>query len=365
MKQQPRAWYQFKNSTADPSVAEIYIIDWIGDWVDDAINRLYNETIGLTARAFVDELSKLPQAVTTIRVHINSPGGDVQGGVNIANALREQGSKGRTVETVIDGIAASIASVIAMAGTKVFMADNALMMVHQPWMIDIGNAKDFRKTADVLDTITTQIVNTYKWHSPLSSDDLIALMDAETWLTADEAIEKGLVTDKIEGLKAAASIDPRAVAKMAIPEKYKARVQAFVKPTEPEPASPKAAEPTEVLRLCREGSCLDLAEPLIAEHATLEQVQAKVKTAGEQRVAETARAAAITAACVAAKNPHLAQAYIADGLSLDAVKATLLTVKAAVDKSVEISGNHNPDQSDTSSRRASANPNVMFIERKH
>jgi ATP-dependent protease ClpP protease subunit len=361
-KAQPRQWYRFDNSTADPSVAEIHIIDWIGDWVDDAMNRIFGENIGLTARAFAEELSKLPASVSTIRVHINSPGGDVQGGINIANALREQGSKGRTVETIVDGIAASIASVIAMAGTKVIMADNALMMVHNPWSIAIGNADDMRKTAEVLDTVRGQVIATYQWHSQLAPEALASLMDAETWMNADEAIANGLATEKIDGLKAAASIDPRTVANLKIPEKYKARVQALVQPADPrESPAPKAAVATEVLRLCREGACLDIAEALIGENLTLEQVQARITTAKEDRTKAEARASQITTLCATSKVPELAAGYIAGGMTVADVKAHLVTITAKLD-AAEIDGGLGPAKgTKTGKVRATANPNAMSV----
>ncbi len=363
MKPTGQSWYRIQNLAADPSVAEIHIIDFIGGWMDDMMNRIFGEKIGVTARAFVEDLAKLPDSVKSIKVHINSPGGDVQGAVNIANALREQQSKGRTVETIVDGMAASAASIVMMAGSVVRIADNALVMVHNPWSATVGNAAEMRKAAEMLDSVRAQIIATYQWHSTLTPEALASLMDAETWMDADEALANGFATEKVDGLKAAASIDPRAVAKLTVPEKYKARVQAFVKPTDPA-STPTAAAATEVLRLCREAAFLDLAEPLIAEQATLEQVQARIATAKDQRTAESTRATDITSACAAAKLPELAADYIAGGMPLSAVKAQLLTVRAKLDK-VEIDTSINLDQGGRQSRRVSAGPNAMFIERKH
>src|SRR5688500_3592917 len=98
-----KSWFRFQNLAANPAVAEIHILDLIGGWDEDWIARNYGYDMGVTARAFVEQLAALADTVTTIHVHINSPGGDVQGGINIANALREQQtSKGRTVETFVD-----------------------------------------------------------------------------------------------------------------------------------------------------------------------------------------------------------------------------------------------------------------------
>ena len=415
-----RQWFRIQNAATDPTVAEIHIIDAIGGWDDDWIARNFGYDMGVTARSFVEQLAALPTAVTTIRLHINSPGGDVQGGINIANALREQQvSKGRTVETYIDGIAASIASVIAMAGSKVVIDDNALFVLHNPWTAAMGNAGDMRKTADILDTIRGQIVNTYKWHSTLDDAAIIALMDAETWMNADEALANGFATAKAEGLKAAASINPKGLAKLKIPEKYRDRVRAFMAPArnddpppnespdvmvseaigelqqvnpllaggsleqvrqalglltevqdeiddaieavlqlidtlEPGAAAslraslrhPKpgpAAATEDVLRICREGGCLDLAEAFIIQKATLVHVTATVQRAKEAKAAESTRISTITALCGEFKQSELAAGYIAGGMPVDQVRAQLGIVRAKVDK-VEIDANLDPDQ---------------------
>jgi ATP-dependent protease ClpP protease subunit len=282
-----KSWFRFDNAAAggDQTVADIYILDFIGSWDDDWIARNFGYDMGVTARAFVEQLAALPSDVKTIRVYINSPGGDVQGGVNIANALREQASKGRTVETYINGIAASIASVIAMAGSKVHVADNALVMVHNPWSLAIGNAAEMRRTADILDTIRAQILATYKWHSKLTDEELIALIDGPdgqgTWMDADQAIANGFATDKVEGLKAAASISPKALAKLTVPEKFKARVDALLEQPAPKPTAATAGD---VLRICRESN-LDVAfaESLIADGAPLADVQSRVSVERAKR----------------------------------------------------------------------------------
>jgi ATP-dependent protease ClpP protease subunit len=329
-----RPWFRFDNKADDPTVADIHIIDFIGDWIDDLFKRNGFLDLGTTAREFADLLAKLPDSVNTIRVHINSPGGDVMAGVNIANALRDQqASKGRTVETYIDGIAASIASVIAMAGSKVFIADNALVMVHNPWSVAIGEAKDMRKSADVLDTVREQIIATYKWHTDLSDEEIVALMDAETWMTADEAIAKGFATDKVEGLKAAASISPKALTALKVPEQYKARVEAFIaKPEQPAPA-PQPAAAADVLRACHEsGLDLAFAQALLDGNVTAAEAATRITAEKDTRAKAKQRADAITAACAALKLPERASLYIASALSLDDVKKDLANLTAMLDK---------------------------------
>lgn len=326
-------FFSFQNAADDPSIIDIQIIDFIGDWIDDYWG------FGVTAKSFIDQLSKLSADVKSIRVHINSPGGDVFSALNIANALRDQQqTKGRSVETVVDGLAASAASIILMAGSSVKIADNALVMIHNPWTVTWGEAKDIRKTADELDVCRNAILATYKWHSKLGDDELIALMDATTWMDADAAITNGFATAKVEGLTAAAVIAPAALDVLNVPEKYRARLQAFMKPT---PAAPAPMAATDVLRMCREGGCLDVAENLIASHSTTEQVTAAVRTARDTRTAAEARANNIRAICKTAKFDDLSDSYVASGMTVDAVRATVTALQARL-TSAQIDGTLSP-----------------------
>jgi len=207
-----------------------------------------------------------------------------------------------------------------------------------------------RRVADILDTMRGQIVATYQWHTDMSAEDLVAFMDAETWMNAEEALAAGFVTETVQGLQAAAAIDPKAVAQLRVPERYRARVEALVKRERPAPAPVAAAsaEPVaaasaeEVLRACREANCLELAEALIRDRATAEQVQARLDSARTERAAAETRAAQITALCATAKLPALAAPYIASNMSLAGVQAQLTVVTAALD-TIEIDGTLRPD----------------------
>lgn len=335
----PRAWFKFQSQASDPSVAEIHVVDIIGDWVDEIINEFWGMKATLTAKAFIAQLASLDAAVKTIRVHINSPGGDVFAALNIANALRDQQvSKGRTVETIVDGLAASAASIIAMAGKTVTMADNALMMVHQPWSIEIGNATQFRAAAETLDTISKTIVATYQWHSKLEADALMALLVGTdgvdgTWMSADEAIANGLATDKREGLQAAASIDRRAGAALKVPEKFKSRVEALLTPP---PSTPAAASATEVLAAV-DAAGLDLAfgRQLVAAALTMDQATTRIAEAKATKNRADARAADIRALCATAKLEDLAAGYVASNMPVDDVRAHLVTIKAKASPSID------------------------------
>lgn len=153
-------------------------------WTDEVIE---SET---SANHFRDELAKYPNA-QQINVYINSYGGSVFEGTAIYNQLKRHPAH-KTV--YIDGFACSIASVIAMAGDEIVMPRNALMMIHNMWMGVCGNADELRKAADDLDTINAAGRAAYleRAGEKLTEEQLAGMMDAETWLTADQCIEYGL-----------------------------------------------------------------------------------------------------------------------------------------------------------------------------
>jgi ATP-dependent Clp protease protease subunit len=162
-----------RNDNADE--ASIFIYDEISVW-------------GINAQEFVKELRALTHP--TINVRINSPGGSVFDGVAIANALREHSSK---VITHVDGLAASIASIIAIAGSEVRMSDNAFMMIHDPWTFTMGNAEQLRRDADVLEKIGGSLVKDYMKRTGQSQDQIESWMHDETWFDAQEAKDEGFI----------------------------------------------------------------------------------------------------------------------------------------------------------------------------
>lgn len=173
------SWYKIENK-ADK--AEIWIYEQIGEdfWSGG----------GVTAKDFQKELSEIKAA--QIDLHINSPGGQVFEGVAIYNMLKQHKA---TITTYIDGIAASIASVIALAGDRVVMAANALFMMHNPSGIVMGTATDMRKTADVLDKVRDTLLTVYTSKSTRSEKEIVDLLEAETWMNAEEAIEAGFADE--------------------------------------------------------------------------------------------------------------------------------------------------------------------------
>lgn len=165
-------------------------------WYMDA-----GEVIG--AQDVVDTLAGLATSKEIV-VRINSPGGDVFEGVAIYQAL--QRFPGR-VRVEVDALAASIASVIAMAGAEIVMAGNAMLMIHRAWTIASGNADELSKTVDALRKVDESILNTYaaRVGEKVKREDLDAMVAAETWLTADEAVANGFAdrAGELRGVSAA------------------------------------------------------------------------------------------------------------------------------------------------------------------
>ncbi len=137
----------------------------------------------ITPKAFKEELLSGEGDIT---IWINSPGGDCIAAAQIYNMLMDY--KGE-VTVKIDGLAASAASVIAMAGTKVLMSPASLMMIHNPFTIAIGDSEEMKKAVGMLDEVKESIINAYEIKTGLARDTLSQLMDAETWLNANKAIE--------------------------------------------------------------------------------------------------------------------------------------------------------------------------------
>ncbi|AGW13823.1 head maturation protease, ClpP-related [Megalodesulfovibrio gigas] len=144
---------------------------------------------GLSAKRFADEIKALGK-VSHITVHLNSAGGSVFDGTAIYNTLRKHPAR---VEVEIDGLAASIASIIALAGDEVRMAANGFFMIHNPWVVAAGTALELREMATTLDKVQGQLLKTYCDRTGLGADVVGAMMDAETWMTAEEALAQGFI----------------------------------------------------------------------------------------------------------------------------------------------------------------------------
>lgn len=190
----PKVWYRVQAKKG--SVAEVFIYDQIG-------RNFFGE--GVAAEDFIKELKALDlKTGDTLNVRINSPGGSVFEGIAIHNYLRTLKAK---VVVTVDGVAASIASAIAMAGDSIEMPQNAMMMIHNPMMLSIGNAETMRKAAQDLDQIRDAMAASYLRRIKAGREELYAMLDAETWLTANEAVAKGFADTVIDPVRAAAQFD--------------------------------------------------------------------------------------------------------------------------------------------------------------
>ena len=186
-----QSWYSIKAKATD--TAEISIYDEIGFW-------------GVTAQSFSKDLKALGGNLKQINLHIHSPGGDVFDGIAIYNLLKNHPAN---VTVYIDGLAASMASVIAMAGDVVIMPENAMMMIHKPWGIQGGDADDMRKYADLLDKVENTLIPAYASKTGKTPEELAEMLTAETWLNGKECVEQGFADKLAEPLVAMASIKSR------------------------------------------------------------------------------------------------------------------------------------------------------------
>lgn len=162
---------------------------------DEAVVRIYDEIwwLGVNAQDLSRDLDNI--TAPTIRVEINSPGGDVFDGIAIYNALRTHPSR---IVTRVDGLAASIASVIAQAGDHRIMVASSQMMIHNAWGMTVGDRNDHTDMASLLAQQDGVIADIYATASGKDADHFRALMDAETWLTADRAVEEGLADEILD-----------------------------------------------------------------------------------------------------------------------------------------------------------------------
>jgi ATP-dependent protease ClpP protease subunit len=170
----------------DPIVSDELTAEWWG---------------GISAQALVPEIRAIKGG--TIHLRINSPGGDVFAAQAICQAIRETGAK---VVAHIDGYAASAATVIATAADEAEIADGAFFMIHNAWTFAMGNANDLTEAAALLSKVDGSIAAQYAKKSGMAIDDIKAKMDVETWFTAAEAVEAGLV----DRIAADAKADPKA-----------------------------------------------------------------------------------------------------------------------------------------------------------
>ena len=271
--------------------------------------HLYDEVgaFGAGSKEFLSDLAKLDGQ--HIHLRINSPGGSVIEGSAIYNSLRRH-KGGLTVH--IDALAASMASVIAMAGAPVYIADNALMMIHNPWTISAGDADQLRKEADLLDKLKSTLVNAYVRKTGMEQNQIAEMMDAETWLDAVEAVALGFADAIEEGVAAAAT---------ATPESLRARFDKFAKGMT-EPAVTETPEQPEVVETPEASIVSENAEtpaPEVIETPAAEEVVEEIPA---EEVAEPQAKASAADSILAKYNAVIAER--------DALRSELVAFQAKV-----------------------------------
>jgi ATP-dependent Clp protease protease subunit len=187
------------NSLANGDVLELSMLDIVGeDWWTGG---------GITSKGVQDKLAANPKA-KTIKILLNSPGGDAFEGLAVQSLLRRHGAR---IEVEVVGLAASAASIIAMAGDSITMHEGSLMMIHEPWTFAVGDAAEMRTTADFLDKVNSSGLDVYTRRTGRQRSDVAELVAAETWMTAHEAVEQKFATSVAE----AAAPEPAAKARAA------------------------------------------------------------------------------------------------------------------------------------------------------
>ena len=180
------------------------------------------------------DFRKALKGVKNVTVHINSPGGDVMAGAEIYSALREHSLNGEgTVTVIVTALAASAASIIAMAGDRILMHPVAYMMIHNPWTIAMGDAKELRKTAKTLDVISEGLVGAYEARTGKDREELKKMLENETWMSAATCIEEGFA-DGIYGAESGAAACAVRPVMMSAKAHGIAEIAARIPDTEPE-----------------------------------------------------------------------------------------------------------------------------------
>ncbi|WP_397453770.1 head maturation protease, ClpP-related [Pseudomonas lurida] len=310
-----KSWYTFQASgEAEQRNIEIFVYGEIGAW-------------GVTANQFVQDLRAMDDGVSPVIVAFNSIGGDLFDGLAIHNALSRLGERctGR-----IDALAASAASVAVCGAHRVVIAANAMLMIHNPYTFTGGDAEDFRRVADVLDQTLEAIIAAYKAKAPdIDEAELRRMVNAETWLTANEAVALGLADEVGDGLKVSACLGQGSVLQrfQHAPPELLAQLdeEPEADPVEPDPVPVLDAAKLALMvtQGCAAAGISNLVEPLLA--ATKLESEAVIQAA-------LTNAKALHGLCVAARLPELTVEFVTAGLDEAAVRARLF------DKLVSSSG---------------------------
>jgi ATP-dependent Clp protease protease subunit len=322
------SWYAIR---ARGTGAEVAIYDEIGAY-------------GVSAKGFLAELGALPEGMP-VDLRLNSPGGSVFDAVAIHNALKRHEGP---VTVWIDGIAASAASYIAMAGDEIVMPENAFLMIHDPAGLVMGTADDMRAMAEALDKVKGSLVSGYAEKSGRTPEEVSALMGAETWFDAADAVAQGFADRLIEPVRIAARFDIGRFRNA--PPVLVEQVEA-----EPEPGDDTDGANTEATDDVADG---DQAEDDEGDEAAAPETPEPSAQTPPPSVAPPDPAAirsevlgqarAVVDLCRLAGQPQMAGRFLEQDASLDAVRAALLDAKA--ETAPEIAPHH-PQPGRTSAAR--------------
>lgn len=305
-----KSWYTFQASgEAEQQTIEVFVYGEIGTW-------------GVSANQFVQDLRAMDDGASPVIVAFNSIGGDLFDGLAIHNALSRLGERctGR-----IDALAASAASVAVCGAHRVVIAANAMLMIHNPYTFTGGDAEDFRRVADVLDQTLEAIIAAYKSKAPdIDEAELRRMVNAETWLTANEAVALGLADEVGDGLKVKACLGQgsalqrfhNAPAELLaqLDEEPDVEPADPVNPPDPTPVLDAASLALMVTKGCAAAGISNLVDPILA--STKLESEAVVTAA-------LTKAKALHGLCVAARLPELTGEFLAAGLDEAAVRARL------------------------------------------
>jgi len=226
-----KSWYQLTNKSKKE--IDVLIYDQIGKdfWGDGST---------VEAKKFITDIKAAGDQVEVINLSINSPGGNVFEGNVIYNFLKDHQA---TVNVKVDGIAASVASVVAMSGDQIVMPENAMMMIHDPSGLVIGTAEDMNKMAEALGKIKVGLVSAYHAKSGMDNDEISDLMKNETWFTAQEAVDHGLADSVTERVDIQANINTDILCNFQnVPEYVKSIYTTTTAGNEDEPGEIKKGE---------------------------------------------------------------------------------------------------------------------------
>lgn len=311
-----KTWYRIR---AARKSAEIRIYEEIGAW-------------GITAQQFANDLDALGE-LTTLTVRINSPGGDVFEAIAIHNALQRHPAR---ITVYIDGLCASAATLVALAGDETRMAENGRYMIHEPWTVSGGDATDLQRSAELLDSIAGQLVAMYAKKTGLEPADIRERMKAETWMTAAEALDAGFIDAIDEPLRVAAKMHDLSRFHHA-PGATMSETPTDVPnpPADPEPVPdtpnppaapepvPETLDPVAIAQVCLDANEPTLIPILLAGPVNAATLRTRIDNATEVR-----------RLCAIAKRPEAAAHYIAAGLTPDQAKLRLWDSIATADRAV-------------------------------